>query len=62
MKKVFSTFLFSDTNFFIGLSSAFNVPGNFYHFNESKIPDMLALSQDSNMIAQDSWEVLHEQK
>ncbi len=62
MKKVFSTFLFADTNFLTGMASAFNIPGNFYHFNESTSPDMLALSQDSNMIAQDSWEVLNEQK
>nr|DAW42625.1 MAG TPA: hypothetical protein [Caudoviricetes sp.] len=62
MKKVFSSFLFANTGFLIGLASAFNIPGNFYPFNTSDSPDTLALSQDANMVAQDSWNVLYEQK
>lgn len=62
MKKAVSSFLFADMDFLGGLSSAFNLPGNFYHFNDSNTPDLVALSQDSTMIAQDAWDVLHEQK
>lgn len=62
MKKAFSSFLFADTGFFTGIASAFSIPGNFYDFNSSNNPDTLALSNDSDVIAQDITEVLYEQK
>lgn len=49
-------FLFSKTSFFIGASSAFNLPGNFYDFNYSKTglaADHSAIQCDWKLVGDD---------
>lgn len=54
--KIETAFLFSTTNFFRGIGSAFNITGDFYTFNTSNSPeeaDAKALRSDWKNVGND---------
>ncbi|SMC53324.1 hypothetical protein [Pedobacter nyackensis] len=53
--KFYTDFLFPTNNFLMGASSAINLSGNFYEYNESENgdADSIAIRSDFSMIGQD---------
>lgn len=53
IKTACTSLLFSDTSFLIGAGSTLNIAGNYFDFNRSKEPDLIALSCDWRMVGSD---------